>query len=228
MISKKTLHLRIYLYLTAKIRGCITAQDSQWRVDIKIVKGIKSASTLQRYDNLPLNPSLLESNMSTEATLIIAINSFFTLLIGFWIVRRLENVKYELGTSKVLFDKRLTAFKKFRVIHQSLFIKPKSIQNDTSLVYHHIAQTLPKIEAIFETYLTKYGFILPEHIRESVEKCNILALETYLRILYRRDNAEISHGEPLTEEDVAQITLFLAKLEDIDKQFLTLFGNVKL
>ena len=164
--------------------------------------------------------------MSTEATLIIAINSFFTLLIGFWIVKRLDNVRHELGSSKVLFDKRLTAFKKFRVIHQSLFIKPKSIKNDMSLVYHHVAETLPKIEEIFENYLTKYGFILPEHIRESVEKCNILALETYLKILYRRENAEIKHEDPLTEEDVAQIKLFLGKLDEINKQFLKLLGDV--
>jgi hypothetical protein len=164
--------------------------------------------------------------MSTDVTLIIAINSFFTLLIGFWIVRRIENLRHELGVSKVLFDKRLTAFKKFRVIHQSLFIKPKSIKNDTSLVYHHVAETLPKIEEIFERYLTKYGFILPEKIRENVERCNILALETYLQILYRRENAEIKHEDPLTEEDVAQIKLFLDKLDEINKDFLKLLGDV--
>lgn len=164
--------------------------------------------------------------MSTETTLIIVINGFFTLLIGFWIVRRLENVRHELGVSKVLFDKRLTAFKKFRVIHQSLFIKPKSIRNDTTLIYHHIAETLPKIEEIFERYLTKYGFILPDKIRENVERCNILALETYLQILYRRENAEIKHDDPLTEEDVAQIKLFLDKLDEINKQFLKLLGDV--
>ncbi|MCX7075151.1 MAG: hypothetical protein NTZ45_00020, partial [Methylococcales bacterium] len=96
--------------------------------------------------------------MSTETTLIIVINSFFSLLIGFWIVRRIEKLRHELGVSKVLFDKRLTAFKKFRVIHQSLFIKPKSIRNDATLIYHHVAETLPKIEEIFERYLTKYGF----------------------------------------------------------------------
>ncbi len=165
--------------------------------------------------------------MSTETTLIIAINSLFTLLIGFWIVRRLENVKHELGASKVLFDKRLTAFKKFRVIHQSLFIKPKSIRNDTSLIYHHVAETLPKIEELFENYLTKYGFILPENIRESVEQCNILALETYLKILYRRENAELKHEDPLTDEDIAQIKLFLDKLETINKSFLKLLGDVE-
>jgi hypothetical protein len=164
--------------------------------------------------------------MSTDVTLVIAINSFFTLLIGFWIVRRIENLRHELGVSKVLFDKRLTAFKKFRVIHQSLFIKPKSIKNDTSLVYHHVAETLPKIEEIFERYLTKYGFILPEKIRENVERCNILALETYLQILYRRENAEIKHEDPLTEEDVAQIKLFLDKLDEINKDFLKLLGDV--
>jgi hypothetical protein len=164
--------------------------------------------------------------MSTDVTLIIAINSFFTLLIGFWIVRRIENLRHELGVSKVLFDKRLTAFKKFRVIHQSLFIKPKSIKNDTSLVYHHVAETLPKIEEIFERYLTKYGFILPDKIRENVERCNILALETYLQILYRRENAEIKHEDPLTEEDVAQIKLFLDKLDEINKQFLKLLGSL--
>lgn len=164
--------------------------------------------------------------MSTETTLIIVINSFFTLLIGFWIVRRIEKLRHELGVSKVLFDKRLTAFKKFRVIHQSLFIKPKSIRNDTTLIYHHIAETLPKIEEIFENYLTKYGFILPDKIRENVERCNILALETYLQILYRRENAEIKHDDPLTEEDVAQIKLFLDKLEEINKQFLKLLGDV--
>ena len=164
--------------------------------------------------------------MSTEAILIIATNSFFTLLIGFWIVKRLENVRNELGSSKVIFDKRLTAFKKFRVIHQSLFIKPKSIQNDMSLVYHHVAETLPKIEEVFENYLTKYGFILPEDIKESIEKCNILALETYLKILYKRENAEIKHEDPLTEEDVAQIKLFLDKLDEINKQFLKLLGDV--
>jgi hypothetical protein len=164
--------------------------------------------------------------MSTDVTLIIAINSFFTLLIGFWIVRRIENLRHELGVSKVLFDKRLTAFKKFRVIHQSLFIKPKSIKNDTSLVYHHVAETLPKIEEIFERYLTKYGFILPDKIRENVERCNILALETYLQILYRRENAEIKHEDPLTEEDVAQIKLFLDKLDEINKDFLKLLGDV--
>ncbi|MEN9757607.1 MAG: hypothetical protein RL755_1794 [Pseudomonadota bacterium] len=164
--------------------------------------------------------------MSTEAILIIATNSFFTLLIGFWIVKRLENVRNELGSSKVIFDKRLTAFKKFRVIHQSLFIKPKSIQNDMSLVYHHVAETLPKIEEVFENYLTKYGFILPEDIKESIEKCNILALETYLKILYKRENAEIKHEDPLTEEDVAQIKLFLDKLDEINKQFLKLLGSL--
>ena len=164
--------------------------------------------------------------MSTETTLIIVINGFFTLLIGFWIVRRIEKLRHELGVSKVLFDKRLTAFKKFRVIHQSLFIKPKSIRNDTTLIYHHIAETLPKIEEIFENYLTKYGFILPEKIRENVEKCNILALETYLQILYRRENAEIKHDDPLTEEDVAQIKLFLDKVDEINKQFLKLLGDV--
>lgn len=164
--------------------------------------------------------------MSTETTLIIVINSFFTLLIGFWIVRRIEKLRHELGVSKVLFDKRLTAFKKFRVIHQSLFIKPKSIRNDNTLIYHHVAETLPKIEEIFERYLTKYGFILPDKIRENVERCNILALETYLQILYRRENAEIKHDDPLTEEDVAQIKLFLDKLEEINKQFLKLFGDV--
>jgi hypothetical protein len=126
----------------------------------------------------------------------------------------------------VLFDKRLTAFKKFRVIHQSLFIKPKSIRNDTTLIYHHVAETLPKIEEIFENYLTKYGFILPDKIRENVEKCNILALETYLQILYRRENAEIKHDDPLTEEDVAQIKLFLDKVDEINKQFLKLLGDV--
>ena len=88
--------------------------------------------------------------MSTETTLIIVINSFFTLLIGFWIVRRIEKLRHELGVSKVLFDKRLTAFKQFKVIHQSLFIKPKSIKNDLTLIYHHVAETLPKIEEIFE------------------------------------------------------------------------------
>jgi hypothetical protein len=164
--------------------------------------------------------------MSTETTLIIVINGFFTLLIGFWIVRRIEKLRHELGVSKVLFDKRLTAFKKFRVIHQSLFIKPKSIRNDTTLIYHHVAETLPKIEEIFENYLTKYGFILPDKIRENVEKCNILALETYLQILYRRENAEIKHEDPLTEEDVAQIKLFLDKLDEINKQFLKLLGDV--
>jgi hypothetical protein len=164
--------------------------------------------------------------MSTETTFIIVINGFFTLLIGFWIVRRIEKLRHELGVSKVLFDKRLTAFKKFRVIHQSLFIKPKSIRNDTTLIYHHIAETLPKIEEIFENYLTKYGFILPEKIRENVEKCNILALETYLQILYRRENAEIKHDDPLTEEDVAQIKLFLDKVDEINKQFLKLLGDV--
>jgi hypothetical protein len=164
--------------------------------------------------------------MSTETTLIIVINGFFTLLIGFWIVRRIEKLRHELGVSKVLFDKRLTAFKKFRVIHQSLFIKPKSIRNDTTLIYHHVAETLPKIEEIFENYLTKYGFILPEKIRENVEKCNILALETYLQILYRRENAEIKHDDPLTEEDVAQIKLFLDKVDEINKQFLKLLGDV--
>ena len=126
----------------------------------------------------------------------------------------------------MLFDKRLTAFKKFRVIHQSLFIKPKSIRNDTTLIYHHVAETLPKIEEIFENYLTKYGFILPDKIRENVEKCNILALETYLQILYRRENAEIKHDDPLTEEDVAQIKLFLDKVDEINKQFLKLLGDV--
>jgi hypothetical protein len=164
--------------------------------------------------------------MSTETTLIIVINGFFTLLIGFWIVRRIEKLRHELGVSKVLFDKRLTAFKKFRVIHQSLFIKPKSIRNDTTLIYHHVAETLPKIEEIFENYLTKYGFILPDKIRENVEKCNILALETYLQILYRRENAEIKHEDPLTEEDVAQIKLFLDKVDEINKQFLKLLGDV--
>jgi|LakMenEpi05Nov12_1017451.scaffolds.fasta_scaffold05676_1 hypothetical protein len=164
--------------------------------------------------------------MSTETTLIIVINGFFTLLIGFWIVRRIEKLRHELGVSKVLFDKRLTAFKKFRVIHQSLFIKPKSIRNDTTLIYHHVAETLPKIEEIFENYLTKYGFILPDKIRENVEKCNILALETYLQILYRRENAEIKHDDPLTEEDVAQIKLFLDKVDEINKQFLKLLGDV--
>jgi len=164
--------------------------------------------------------------MSTETTLIIVINGFFTLLIGFWIVRRIEKLRHELGVSKVLFDIRLTAFKKFRVIHQSLFIKPKSIRNDTTLIYHHVAETLPKIEEIFERYLTKYGFILPDKIRENVERCNILALETYLQILYRRENAEIKHDDPLTEEDVAQIKLFLDKVEEINKQFLKLLGDV--
>ena len=164
--------------------------------------------------------------MSTETTLIIVINSFFSLLIGFWIVRRIEKLRHELGVSKVLFDKRLTAFKQFRVIHQSLFIKPKSIRNDATLIYHHVAETLPKIEEIFERYLTKYGFILPEKIRENVERCNILALETYLQILYRRENAEIKHEDPLTEEDVAQIKLFLDKLDEINKQFLKLLGDV--
>lgn len=164
--------------------------------------------------------------MSTETTLIIVINGFFTLLIGFWIVRRIEKLRHELGVSKVLFDKRLTAFKKFRVIHQSLFIKPKSIRNDTTLIYHHVAETLPKIEEIFENYLTKYGFILPDKIRENMEKCNILALETYLQILYRRENAEIKHDDPLTEEDVAQIKLFLDKVDEINKQFLKLLGDV--
>ena len=164
--------------------------------------------------------------MSTETTLIIVINGFFTLLIGFWIIRRIEKLRHELGVSKVLFDKRLTAFKKFRVIHQSLFIKPKSIRNDTTLIYHHVAETLPKIEEIFERYLTKYGFILPDKIRENVERCNILALETYLQILYRRENAEIKHEDPLTEEDAAQIKLFLDKVDEINKQFLKLLGDV--
>jgi hypothetical protein len=94
------------------------------------------------------------------------------------------------------------------------------------LIYHHVAETLPKIEEIFENYLTKYGFILPDKIRENVEKCNILALETYLQILYRRENAEIKHDDPLTEEDVAQIKLFLDKVDEINKQFLKLLGDV--
>ncbi len=164
--------------------------------------------------------------MSSEVNLLIAVNIFFTLLVGFWINRRIENLRHELGVSKVLFDKRLTAFKKFRIIHQSLFIKPKSIRNDTTLIYHHVAETLPKIEEIVEDYLTKYGFILPEKIRENIERCNILALETYLQILYRRENAEIKHEDPLTEADVAQIKLFLDKLDEINKLFLKLLGDV--
>ena len=164
--------------------------------------------------------------MSTEATLIIAINSFISLLIGFWIVRRLEKVKHELGASKVIFDKRLTAFKKFRVIHRSLFIKPKAIKDDQTLIYHHVAETLPKIEEIFEAYLIKHGFILPDSIKESIEKCNVIALETYLKILYRRENAEIKHDDPLTQEDIAQIKSFLDKIDDVDKEFVKLLGNV--
>ena len=54
----------------------------------------------------------------------------------------------------------------------------------------------------------------------------MLALETYLHIIYRRENAEIKHKVPLTEEDVAQIKLFLDKLDEINKQFLKLLGDV--